>query len=147
MTGDNVTPQAFRCFTSDEALGLLAVATSMLVQKGDALFHAGDVSDGVFFLEKGRLAVLQGTGFNDRTQVVALLEPGSAVGEGGAVGKSLRTATVVAIEDALLYYLNSQGLESLGERNPLVFIKLVKRLLFVANLRLQKCSERLAHIL
>ena len=96
----------------------------------------------MFFLENGRLAVLKETGFNHRTQVVALLEPGASVGEGGALGDSFRSATIMAIEESLLFFLSRATLVSLAEKDPQILIRLLKRLLYTTNLRLQKSSER-----
>jgi len=147
MDVDLISVQAFPFLSSDEISRLLPAVHPISVQKGGELFHAGDAADGVFFLEKGRLAVLQRTGFNDRTQVIALLEPGAPVGEGGGAGGSLRSATIIAIEDSVLYHLDCNNLVILGDQEPQILMKLLKRLLFVSNLRLQKCSERLAHVL
>lgn len=138
---------AFPFLSAEELSELLPAMKSVAVDKGGELFHVGDAADGVYFLETGRLAVLKATGFNDRTQVVALLEPGASVGEGGALKGSSRTATIVAIEESRLCRLGRDSLEAFGEKNPSLLIKLLERLLYVANLRLQKSSERLAHIL
>ncbi len=138
---------AFPFLTAEEMSELLPGMAYVVVDKGGELFHTGDAADGVFFLETGRLAVLKATGFNDRTQVVALLEPGASVGEGGALKSFSRTATIVAIEESHLCHLRREILETLGKKNPSLLIKILERLLYVANLRLQKSSERLAHIL
>jgi CRP/FNR family transcriptional regulator, cyclic AMP receptor protein len=139
--------QAFSFLNAGERAELLAVATPAVLKKGERLFQAGDAADAVFFLESGRLAVLKETGFNQRTQVVALLEPGASAGEGGALEGSFRTATVQAIEESLVYCLQYGSLAALGKSDPRILIKIYKRLLYVSNVRLQKSSERLAHIL
>jgi CRP/FNR family transcriptional regulator, cyclic AMP receptor protein len=146
-SGDTTPVQAFSFLNAEEKAVLSAVATQVFLGKGEALFHAGDAAEEVFFLEKGRLAVLKETGFNERTQVVALLEPGASVGEGGALGDLLRTATVVAIEESLLYGIKHENMADLGEQDPQMLIRVFKRLLYVSTMRLQKSSERLAHIL
>jgi CRP/FNR family transcriptional regulator, cyclic AMP receptor protein len=145
--GDETPQNAFRFLHSEELAGLLPSTKQVTLRKGDILFRVGDVADSVFFLEKGRLAVMKETGFNKRTQVVALLEPGASVGEGGVLDNSLRTATITAIEESLLYCLSGKKLADLAKQDPQLLIRLLKRLLYVANLRLQKSSERLAHIL
>jgi CRP-like cAMP-binding protein len=145
--GDKIPVTAFHFLSSEESTGLLPSMTQVVVQKGGFLFRSGDVAEGVFFLENGRLAVLKETGFNHRTQVVALLEPGASVGEGGALGDSYRSATIMAIEESLLFFLSRATFVSLAEKDPQILIRLLKRLLYTTNLRLQKSSERLAHIL
>lgn len=145
--GEEIPVTAFHFLSSEESAGLLPVMTQVVLKKGDVLFRTGDVAEGVFFLEKGRLAVLKETGFNCRTQVVALLESGASIGEGGVLGDSLRSATIMAIEDSLLFYLSRGILVALAEKDPQILIRILKRLLYTTNLRLQKSSERLAHIL
>jgi CRP/FNR family transcriptional regulator, cyclic AMP receptor protein len=145
--GDEIPVSAFHFLSSEESAGLLPAIKQVIVKKGEALFRTGDVAEGVFFLEKGRLAVLKETGFNHRTQVVALLEPGASVGEGGVLGDSSRSATIMAIEESILFYLDRRFFVALGEKDPQILIRILKRLLYTTNLRLQKSSERLAHIL
>ncbi len=147
--GDGMPPSgnAFQFLTPEELAVLVHVVTPVVVEKGGRLFCAGDASSGVYFLETGRLAVLKETGFNDRTQVVALLEPGASVGEAGVLDNMTHAATIVAIEDSRLHHLGCEGLATLGEKAPLLLLKIMRRLLYVANLRLRKSSERLAHIL
>jgi CRP/FNR family cyclic AMP-dependent transcriptional regulator len=146
-SGDAVPVQAFSFLSTEERAVLSVAATPVIVKKGSVLFHAGDAAEAVFFIESGRLAVLKKTGFHEKTQVVALLEPGATVGEGGALGDSFRTATVVAIDESVLFCLNHGSLAALGEEDPPMLIRILKRLLYVSNVRLQKSSERLAHIL
>ncbi len=146
-SGDGIPRNAFHFLSSEELAGLLPLATSVIVEKGKRLFQLGEKAQGVYFLESGRLGVFKETGFNDKTQVVALLEPGASVGEGGALGKVSRTATIIAIEDSHLYHLGLESLDTLAVDNHYILIKILKRLLLVATLRLQKSSERLAHIL
>jgi CRP/FNR family transcriptional regulator, cyclic AMP receptor protein len=146
-SGDITPVQAFSFLNVEEQAVLSAAATPVFLKKGAELFHAGDTAEAVFFIEKGRLAVLKETGFHERTQVVALLEAGASVGEGGALGDLLRTATVVAIEESVLYCLNHGNLAVLGEKDPQILVRIFKRLLYVSTMRLQKSSERLAHIL
>ena len=143
--GEKVPVHALSFLNAEEQTRL--TATPVFLQKGEMLFRAGDSADGVFFLEKGRLAVLKETGFNERTQVVALLDPGASAGEGGALGGAFRTATVLAVEESVLYCLDSRSLAALGEQDPEILISILKRLLYTSNVRLQKSSERLAHIL
>jgi len=142
-----IPKNAFQFLTSDEYVQLRPFISPRVLEKGKELFHAGELAENIFFLETGMLAVLKETGFNDRTQVVALLEPGASVGEGGLLDNFFRSATIVAIEESLLYCFERQGLKALEEKNPFLLLKIIKRLLYAVNMRLQKSSERLAHIL
>jgi len=114
---------------------------------GNTLFRAGESASVVYFLVSGRLAVQKNTGFADKLQVVALLDPGAPVGEGAVVPGQIRGATVAAIENCRLLSLERKTLEILMEQNPALAWKIMTRFLLVSHLRLQKSSERLARIM
>lgn len=135
-------------FTGEDHLAeLLPELTEVRLAAGETLFHVGEQSTLVYFLVSGRLAVRKKTGFAEKMQVVALLDPGAPVGEGAIFPGRVHSATVVAIEDCRLVALVGTDLEDLAAENPVLAWKIIKRLLYVAHLRLQKNSERLARVL
>lgn len=117
------------------------------IARGEVLFQPGDEAKGVYFLEKGRLGVQTKTGFEDRQQVVALLDPGAPIGERGFAFSDKRGMTVVAIEDSSVFFLSANDFSKIEASNPSVAIIILKKLLSAASLRLQASSERLAHVL
>lgn len=117
------------------------------VRRGEYLFRSGDSAEAVYFLKTGKIGVQTSTGFEDRQQVVALLDPGAAIGEKGLATNAPRKMTVVAIEDCVLYLLGVAAFTELENSNPCLALKILKKLLNVASLRLQASSERLAHVL
>lgn len=133
--------------TKNEQEKVLLYLKEIYVEKGQALFGSGDASDGVFFLKKGKLGVQTRTGFEDKQQVVALLDPGAPVGEKGIAEKGLRGMNVVAIDDAKLFYLNSDDFGKIEKSYPDIAIKILKKMIVTASLRLHSSSERLAHVL
>jgi CRP/FNR family transcriptional regulator, cyclic AMP receptor protein len=114
---------------------------------GETLFRSGEVSSSVYFLVSGRLAVRKKTGFAEKMQVVALLDPGAPVGEGAVFSGQVHEATVVAIEKSRLLALAGTSLEILKEHNPSLAWKIATRLFYVSHLRLRKTSDRLALVL
>jgi CRP/FNR family cyclic AMP-dependent transcriptional regulator len=133
--------------TEKEQKIMLPYLQEIHLEKGGTLFRPGDTADGVFFLTKGQLGVQTKSGFEDKQQVVALLDPGAPVGEKGAAESGERGMTVVAIKDAMLLYLNSDDFEKIERSNPDIAIKILKKMLVIASLRLQSSSNRLAHVL
>ncbi len=119
----------------------------VVCNKGEVLFKPKDVADNVYFLVQGRLAVQVMTGFGNKMQVVALLEQGAVVGEGGVIENQNRNTTIVAIENSKLIGLSQKSLYELEKDHPEIIIKLIKHLLAVTNMRLLKISERLAHVM
>jgi CRP/FNR family transcriptional regulator, cyclic AMP receptor protein len=126
---------------------ILPYLEEVQVNRGEYLFRPGDPADAVFFLKSGKVGVQTSTGFEDRMQVVALLDPGAAVGEKGLVTTGSREMTVVAIEDSVLYSLGEGAFTKLEKSNPDLALKILKKLLKVSSLRLRSSSERLAHVL
>ncbi len=130
-----------------EAETLLKLMSRGACKAGDLVFQKGDAADCVYFLQAGRLAVQGKTGFGERTQVIALLDPGAPVGEKGLLGGQTRGSTIVAVKDSQFFCLSRESFEILVREEPDVAIKLLKWLLSRVSLRLLKNSERLVHVL
>ena len=83
------------------------------VSASDILFEQGDDDNGLYMLESGSMTALihvENNGFRR----VKKFRPGSIIGEMSAYTPDrLRTATVVADEDSVLYYLSSESLARL----------------------------------
>src|SRR5512147_2723982 len=77
-----------------EAEMLLTVMDRVSYAAGTQVFQRGDLAACLYFLLSGRLAVQNKTGFGERMQVVALLDPGAPVGEKGLLGPRTRGATL-----------------------------------------------------
>ena len=135
-------------FAGDDQLeGFLAELTESELAAGDTLFRMGDQATTLYFLVAGRLAVRKSTGFAEKMQVVALLDPGAPVGEGAVFPGGVHDATVVAVERSRLLALPGDRLQGLaGEKFDLAW-KILTRLLHAAHLRLKKNSDRLARVL
>jgi len=96
---------------------------------------------------QGRLAVQKRTGFGDRTQAVALLDPGAPVGERVLTGAEKHGATLLAVEKTILFSLSYQSFTDMKKDVPLLAVQLLELLLKRTSLRLEKSSERLSHVL
>ncbi len=139
--------QALSFLGDDDLTALQPEFMAVDLPGGATLFRAGEPASSLYFLVSGRLAVQKSTGFADKLQVVALLDPGAPVGEAAVIPGQSRGATIVAIDDCRLVSLAPEKLVSLKEVNPSLAWKILTRLLLVSHLRLQKSSERLARIL
>ncbi|MGW8194149.1 MAG: cyclic nucleotide-binding domain-containing protein, partial [Desulforhopalus sp.] len=120
---------------------------SISFKAGTSLFRYGEQGDCMYFVVSGRVAVQNSTGFGERMQVVALLDAGAPVGEQGILGHVKRGSTVVAVKDSELLVLTRSAFEALVGENSLLAASFLQYLLGRVALRLQKCSERLAHVL
>ena len=139
-----------RCLSfldKDEAARMLAAMDTVFFSAGTQISKKGDTADCLYFLETGQVAVQNRTGFGERTQVVALLDPGAPVGEKGLLNNRARGASLLAVKDTRLLSLSHKAFNTLVEEQPGLAIKLLKWLLNRVSLRLEKNSERLTHVL
>lgn len=139
-----------RCFAfldKEEAETLLTSMQRVSYASGTVVFEKGDAADCMYFLYSGKVAVQMKTGFGEKMQVVALLDPGAPVGEKGLLGAGPRGATLVVVKDAELLVLSQQAFDILADESPVLIIKLLKWLLARVSLRLEKNSERLTLVL
>jgi CRP/FNR family cyclic AMP-dependent transcriptional regulator len=105
--------------------------------------------DGDFmgFLVKGRLAVKKETRFPGKYILLAILDPGTMVGEISVMECCRRNATVVAMEEAQLLILSRERLNALLAADPILGSKVLKRIIQVLSIRLQRADDRLAKLL
>ncbi len=139
-----------RCFAfldKEEAETLLTTMQRVCYAAGTVVFEKGAAADCMYFLHTGKVAVQMKTGFGEKMQVVALLDPGAPVGEKGLLGRRTRGATVVAVKDSELLVFPREAFDILVEEAPALIIKTLKWLLQRVSLRLEKSSERLTHVL
>ncbi len=139
----------FAFFSNEEQQSLVQYLQEKQVGQGEHLFVQGDDPDGVYFIVDGRLGVFAKTGFEEKMQAVALLDPGTVVGEKAIASSSndKRGMTVTAIEDTRLLFLSLETFRILEKTSPELAMSLVKSFLSASAHRLQATSDRLAHVL
>lgn len=126
---------------------LYAVCTRETLAAGQVLFDYGEPGQVVYFIEKGRLAVHKFTGFQNKMQVIALLDKGSIAGESAILEKHSHKTKVTAIEESELLCLSSDAFRKVVENQPDLALRFLSYLLTITSLRLEKTSARLAQIL
>nr|WP_240191952.1 Crp/Fnr family transcriptional regulator [Desulforhopalus vacuolatus] len=114
---------------------------------GEKIFDCGDVVEGLGFIISGRVGIKQQTGFEGKTQIIALLDPGAPLGERLLTGLDTHTAGAVAVEETYIALLSRDAWVKICEEEANFACDLLKWVLGRVSLRLGKASERLAHIL
>lgn len=132
---------------TDEAHVLLGAMDEVQFFKSSDLFQRDELADGVYFILSGKVAVKSKTGFGDREQVIALLGPGSVVGEIGLLPGKKRGASAVVVDNSSFLLLKKEKFDQVTQINPHLALKVLQYLLSKSSLRLRKSSERLAHVL
>ncbi len=127
------------------------ILTSLLSEKrlvtGEVLFDYNDVGTELFYVQDGNLAVHKFTGFLEKMQVIALLDPGSVIGEAALLGDHHRKIRATAIGESLLFCLSRNDFILFRKQFPESAFDFLEYLLLTVGVRLEKTSERLARIL
>jgi CRP-like cAMP-binding protein len=112
--------------------GLLASAKPVKLAADEVLFIAGDPGDGCYRLNEGLLKVsmVSPTGAE---RILAILGPGSIVGDMAMIDGRPRSASVSALRECKLSFISRSAFESLAAKNPEIYKHLLS--LLAARLR------------
>src|SRR5262245_32466015 len=111
---------------------LFAHATLRRLEVGETLFHVGDVGDGCYRLDIGLLKVsLISPQIKER--IIAVLTPGTIVGDLAVIDGLPRSASVVALTNCELRFLSRVSFERHARQHPEIYQYLVN--LLAARLR------------
>lgn len=139
--------KAFNFLSTSEIEELCAYLELREWEADAQVMKEGAVEDYVGFLLDGKLAVKKKKGDWGRHIIIAILEKGAMVGEGGFIKVGPRGNDVIAIEKSRLLTLTARKMEELILNNPLLAVKLMKRMLFIMSVRLRNASDRISELL
>jgi CRP/FNR family transcriptional regulator, cyclic AMP receptor protein len=97
--------------------GLFAEALTLSLAADQTLFWAGDEGDGCYRVDEGLIkASVAEPGGGER--ILAVLGPGSVVGELAMIDRAPRSASVVALRDSKLSFISRAAFEAFGQSRP-----------------------------
>ena len=142
-----VLREAFK-FLSDEDVDTLCPYLDIREWSANSVvMPEGELGDFMGVLVEGKLAVHKKTDFPGRHILMAVLEPGSLVGEMSVMERGRRNSSVIAMEPCKLFVLTSDSMAALLLEKPALGIKLLKRVIHVLSLRFRNTNDRLAKLL
>ncbi len=97
------------------------------IKCGEFLFKQGDISTEMFYIEKGKVAVLCKDS-QDRNVPVTTVESGNFIGEFAFFDQLERTASVMALEDVELKVINQEHIDQFGANARFVIKKLINKM-------------------
>src|SRR5580693_6675960 len=105
-------------------------------EKRDTIFSQGDSTDGLFFIQKGKvqLTVVSEAG---KEATLGILSDGDFFGEGGLAGQLLRMSSAVAMTDCVLLHVDRKAMMSALGLEPKLSALFLKSLL-KRNIRYQE---------
>ena len=112
--------------------GLLANAKPVKLAANEILFLSGDPGDGCYRLNEGllKVSIVSPAGAE---RILAILGPGSLVGDMAMIDGRPRSASVSALRDCKLSFVSRASFESVAEKNPEIYKHLLS--LLAARLR------------
>jgi CRP/FNR family cyclic AMP-dependent transcriptional regulator len=118
---------------------ILANAKPVKLAADEILFLAGDPGDGCYRLNEGllKLSMVAPTGAE---RILAILGPGSIVGDMAMIDGRPRSASVSALRDCKLSFVSRKAFEAVAERNPEIY----KHLLSMLATRLRDTDQVVA---
>jgi CRP/FNR family transcriptional regulator, cyclic AMP receptor protein len=118
---------------------LFVAARPRGLKAGEVLFAAGDAGDGCYLLDRGLLKVTVTSSWGEE-RTIAILGPGTVVGELSMIDERPRSASVVALNDCLLRYTSREAFAKFMATHPEAYQALVAILAF----RLRQADDGLA---
>ena len=109
------------------------------VKADQVVFLSGDAGDGCYRIEEGLLKVSVITP-GGAERILAILGPGSIVGELSMIDGSARSASVSALRDSKLSFISRAGFDAFGRSNPDMY----QYLMVVLARRLRDTNSALA---
>jgi CRP/FNR family transcriptional regulator, cyclic AMP receptor protein len=110
---------------SEISRGLFAHGRSVFLVAEQTLFLAGDEGDGCYRVEDGLLKASLGAP-NGGERILAILGPGSVVGELSMIDGAPRSASVTALRDSTLCFVNQADFDAIGKSNPEIYRDVMK---------------------
>ena len=120
---------------------LFGNAAPRRLQAGEALFVAGDPGDGCYRLEQGLLKVVITSPQGDE-RILAMLEPGTIVGELAMIDGLPRSSSIFAARDCELSFISREAFEECTNQHPEVY----RYLTSVLAARLRGTDESVAAV-
>lgn len=116
---------------------LAAYGQNISLDAGETLFYEGDTADGLYWIESGVVAILQGE--MDKPRLLTFRTIEHVVGEIALLENIKRTASVAAITDTKMKYLSQDKFKGLLALVPGFGVELMR--LLSARLREMKPAE------
>lgn len=129
----------FTALPAELSRRLFAEARVQNVDADKVVFISGDAGDGCYRIEDGLLKVSVITPAGAE-RILAIMGPGSIVGELSMIDGTARSASVTALRDSKLSFISRATFEAFGRSNPEVF----QHLMVLLARRLRDTNSALA---
>jgi len=112
-----------------------------LVRAGATLFIAGEPGESMMIVARGRMAIVSSVG--DDQQIIAEIAAGEFVGEMACIDPAPRSATVRALEEAVVFELTRSDFARLRRASPGASAALTGAIIQEVTKRLRAVDEKI----
>jgi CRP-like cAMP-binding protein len=125
--------------------GIIAGKSVLTVKKGSRIFHQGDPTDAIYFIETGKVKISV-VSTRGKEAVLVILGARSFFGEGCLVGQPLRISTAMALESTTLFRVEKPAMLHALSNQSRLSEKFIASLL-VRNINLEEdlCDQLFNH--
>lgn len=130
------------------------ISQQKIYKKGELIFHEGDVGDGFYIVEKGKVKIFK-LSFGGKEQILHIYGPGKPFGEVPVFTGKNFPASALAVEDSTLIFFPRKDFIARITANPSLALNMLAVLsmrlreftVMVENLALKEVPARLASYL
>lgn len=127
---------------------------SKSLKKGEVLFHAGDESDTLYIVNRGRVKIYH-LAESGKEQLVRILNPGDFTGELALFQESINEGYAEALVDTSICMITGEDLQSFLLKYPTIALQIMKELtgrlekseIQTTRFATEKVERRIAHFL
>jgi CRP/FNR family transcriptional regulator, polysaccharide utilization system transcription regulator len=117
----------FKLLSPEEREELEQHLMKVEIQKNDFIFKEGDKPSGFITLEEGKVKIFK-EGIGGREQIIRMIKPGGFVGYRALIANENHNDSAVALEDSLIYIVDSDFFFNRLIKNSNVALRLLVKL-------------------
>lgn len=131
--------------TPEEIREVVRASEKLQLQTGDLLFVQGDVAEAVYILQSGELQVRADSPMGEDI-ILAMLGPGTVVGELALIDGGPRSATVESLSNCAVYRLSREDFNKLKAQFRPAAFKVILNLAKTVDSRRRQAERRIAEV-
>ena len=130
----------FEYLSSTELIQIERVLHERIYEKGEVVFNEGEPGAGMYIISKGEVEILKAIG-ESKSMRLAVIPERSFFGEIALLDEIPRSASAVALSDAIIFGFSKPDLEHVLARTQRLGIKILSNLSRLMCRRLIKANE------
>ncbi|MCX7770208.1 MAG: cyclic nucleotide-binding domain-containing protein [Proteobacteria bacterium] len=135
----------FKGFTKEEINTILKLTIPVTYGHGETILKEGETSHLLMLITEGKVKVIKKID-EQNTKVLAILETGELFGEMSFFDEGIHNTSVIAHSDTSLLVLGKNEFELLEQKNPILTIKFLKKIIQTCSSRIRFLNEEIKQI-